>query len=259
MHGYREIKFYHSNARRKDLMQLYFIRHGQSINNALWGQTQDVKSFFVDPELTEVGKQQARYLADYLVSAPASPTKPAWDPQNNHGFGITHLYTSLMLRAVQTGLEIAPKIGVPLTAWIDLHERGGLVRDEDPDEEPVGYPGPNRQFFEAHYPQLKLPGELGDSGWWGRPWENAAQRRERALRVAEELVKRHAHREDRVLLISHGGFYNHLLAALFGFSDVLGWWFIMNNASISRIDFLPGEIQLVYHNRVTHLPADLIT
>jgi 2,3-bisphosphoglycerate-dependent phosphoglycerate mutase len=133
------------------------------------------------------------------------------------------------------------------------------VLDELPDLDPVGYPGPNRQFFQANFPQLVLPDELGDHGWWNRPWENQVQRRERASRVVKELLARHASHNDRVVLISHGGFYVHLLAALFGFPDEGGWWFLMNNTAISRIDFLSQEIQLVYHNRVIHLPNNLIT
>jgi 2,3-bisphosphoglycerate-dependent phosphoglycerate mutase len=240
-------------------MQLYFIRHGQSQNNALWEQSQDVKSFIVDPELTETGRQQADLLAAFLSISQPNLGNPNWDPQNVTGYGITHLYTSLMLRAVQTGSAISHKLGLPLNAWIDLHERGGLVLDELPHEDPVGYPGPNRQFFEEIYPHLILPNTLGEEGWWSRPWENHVQRRERAARVVKDLLQRHGATDDRVAIISHGGFYNHLLAALFGFPDEGGWWFLMNNASISRIDFKPEEIQLVFHNRVTHLPAPLIT
>jgi 2,3-bisphosphoglycerate-dependent phosphoglycerate mutase len=133
-------------------MQLYFIRHGQSLNNALWGQTQDVKSFIVDPELTNIGRRQAEYLAGYLKESQPEAGDPIWDPQNITGFGITHLYTSLMLRAVQTGSVISQQLGLPLNAWIDLHERGGLVLDELPHKDPVGYPGPNRSYFEVNYP-----------------------------------------------------------------------------------------------------------
>jgi 2,3-bisphosphoglycerate-dependent phosphoglycerate mutase len=240
-------------------MQLYFIRHGQSQNNALWEQTQDVKSFIVDPELTDIGHRQAKFLADYLKQHNPHGGNLEWDPQNTTGFGITHLYTSLMLRAVQTGTQIARKLELPLVAWIDLHERGGLVLDELPHEDPVGYPGPNRQFFEVNYPQLLLPGELGEAGWWNRPWEDQEQRRERAARVAKELLEKHGNTTDRVALISHGGFFIHLMAALFGFPDNDGWWFLLNNTAISRLDFFSKEIQLVYHNRVTHLPFSLIT
>lgn len=240
-------------------MQLYFIRHGQSQNNALWEQTQDVNSFIVDPELTEIGHRQADLLATFLSQSQPKHGDPKWDPQNLTGFGITHLYTSLMLRAVQTGNAISKRLGLPLKAWIDLHERGGLVLDELPHEDPVGYPGPNRQFFETHHPHLVLPDELGQEGWWNRPWENQVQRRERAARVAAELLKRHGDSDDRVAIVSHGGFYIHLISALFGFSDESGWWFLMNNTSISRIDFFSQEIQLIYHNRVAHLPAALIT
>jgi 2,3-bisphosphoglycerate-dependent phosphoglycerate mutase len=240
-------------------MQLYFIRHGQSENNALWGQTQDTKSFLIDPRLTSIGRRQTELLADHLVHTQPESRDGAWDPQNTTRFGITHIYTSLMLRAVETGTILARRLDLPLTAWVDLHERGGLVLDELPDQDPVGYPGQNRDFFEANFPQLVLPDGLGDTGWWGRPWENEVQRKERAVRVVKELQARHANSKDRVVLISHGGFYIHFLAALFGFPDEGGWWFLLNNTAISRIDSFSQEIQLVYHNRVAHLSDDLIT
>ena len=47
-------------------MQLYFIRHGQSTNNALWDSTSEEKVRVEDPELTDIGKKQAQHLAEYI-------------------------------------------------------------------------------------------------------------------------------------------------------------------------------------------------
>ena len=41
-------------------MELFIIRHGQSVNNALEDQTKRKK----DPALTSTGEQQAQELAD---------------------------------------------------------------------------------------------------------------------------------------------------------------------------------------------------
>lgn len=48
----------------KRLMELYIIRHGQSQNNAIGNDTNRT----MDPLLTELGKQQAEKLSEYLVS-----------------------------------------------------------------------------------------------------------------------------------------------------------------------------------------------
>ena len=46
-------------------MQLYFIRHEQSKNNALWGQNHETKDFLVGPGLTDIGRRQTELLADH--------------------------------------------------------------------------------------------------------------------------------------------------------------------------------------------------
>ena len=45
-------------------MELYFIRHGQSMNNAHWNNPAYTES--PDPALTELGLEQARHLSESL-------------------------------------------------------------------------------------------------------------------------------------------------------------------------------------------------
>ncbi|HSJ87199.1 MAG TPA: phosphoglycerate mutase family protein, partial [Anaerolineales bacterium] len=81
-------------------MELYFIRHGQSVNNANWGKPKYVET--PDAPLTEIGLEQAQSVANFLQKAQTIVDTKAWNIQNRLGFGITHIYTSLMERAVQT-------------------------------------------------------------------------------------------------------------------------------------------------------------
>ncbi len=240
-------------------MQLYFIRHAQSTNNALWAQTGGDTGRDHDPEITELGKQQARLLADEL-SRPLSPAVlNGFDPQNRAGYGLTHLYTSLMVRAVATGQVLAESLNLPLRAWPDLHECGGLYLDDSTTGEPVGWPGPNRAYFEQHSPGLILPETLGDEGWWNRPFETKEERLPRAQRVVRDLLERHGGTDDRVAVISHGGFYNYVLMAVLNLPLREGFWFGLNNAAITRIDFVDGRADLMYLNRAEHLSDDLVT
>ena len=240
-------------------MQLYFIRHGQSENNALWLNTGSHKWRNEDPGLTEVGQQQAEFLAQFLSQAAPGVAASGSDIQNVAGFGITHLYSSLMLRAVTTGTIIARSLDLPLVAWEDLHEWGGIyLRDEQTDE-PIGLPGRNRAYFEQHFPDLVLPDSLGEAGWWNRPFEEPEQRLPRAKRFLRDLLERHGGADDRVAVVSHGGFYNYLLVTILNLPGREGYWFVMNNTAISRIDFNDEEIRLVYLNRVDFLPKELIT
>jgi 2,3-bisphosphoglycerate-dependent phosphoglycerate mutase len=235
-------------------MQFYFIRHAQSSNNFLYDTTGSSVGRSEDPELTEVGYHQAELLARFLARGNPVPT----DRLNRSGFGITHLYTSLMVRAVATATIIARELALAPVGWEELHEGGGIYLEDPETGEKVGQPGKTRAYFATHYPELVLPATFNDDGWWNRPFEEYEQVFPRAERFLNDLLTRHGNTEDRVAVVSHGGFYNVLMQTIFkiGRANV---WFHLNNAAITRIDFLGEEIVLVYANRTDFLPNDLIT
>jgi len=229
-------------------MQLYFIRHGQSANNALWDNTGASKGRSEDPELTEVGRRQAALLAEYLS-------------HNGNRFGFTHLYTSLMIRSVETAIAVGQAINLPVHAWEDIHETGGIYQDQD-EGEPIGLPGKTRAQFTSDYPALVLPDSLYENGWWNRPFEVHEAAPIRAQRFLAELLARHGNSDDVVAIVSHGNFYRYFLAASLRLPDPQAVWFLMNNTAMSRIDFPPaleGVIVMQYQNRIDHLPAELVT
>jgi 2,3-bisphosphoglycerate-dependent phosphoglycerate mutase len=251
-----------SNFQLKEIarnMQLYFIRHGQSENNALWMSTGSHIGRCEDPGLTEVGRRQTDLLARFLGQADPNLAANGSDLQNVAGFGITHLYTSLMVRAVATGTIIADALGLPLVAWEDLHEWGGIYLKDEQTDERTGLPGRNRAYFETHYPDLVLPDSLGEAGWWNRPFEEPELRLPRAQRVLRDLLERHGGTDDRVTVVSHGGFFNYLLAAILDMPGRESYRFVLNNAGLSRIEFHDEDTWLVYLNRVDFLPRELIT
>lgn len=248
-------------------MELYFIRHGQSENNANWGL--GVYQESSDPELTDIGKNQAAILAEYLANNQAKKVDDKYeDDQNLHGFGITHIYTSLMVRAVSTAIPIAKGIGLPLVAWSEIHETGGIFSRKEEDFR-LGLPGKTREYFEKHYPDLILPGWLDHTGWWNQPFEERDARKPRAERVWRELLARHEEQpgrpEHRVVLISHGGFYNYLLTSALGVQmeriseNMHKFWFMLNNCGITRIDLKNGQVRVAYTNRISFLPKHLVT
>ncbi len=240
-------------------MQLYFIRHGQSENNILYDQTGSYHGRSVDPELTDMGRQQAKLLAQFLSHCEPDFDPNQRDPQNRSGFGIMHLYTSLMVRAIDTAAPVAEALGLPLVAWIDLHERGGIYINDPETGEPIGLPGLNGAELSARCPRLILSDSVDPSGWWNRPFETPEQWPIRARRFLLELIERHGRTTDRVAVISHGGFYNQMLTELLKmpYSDNL--WFELNNTAVTRIDFHDEGVDLVYLNHVDHLPKELIT
>jgi 2,3-bisphosphoglycerate-dependent phosphoglycerate mutase len=242
-------------------MQFYFIRHAQSENNQRWLETGSHHGRDSDPPLTTLGWRQAGRLARFLEQpvTELGDFGMDYDPQNVLGFGITHIYCSLMVRSVATGTVLAQAFGLPLVAWEDIHEVGGIhTRDEETGDR-TGQPGKNRAYFEEHYPGLVLPEGLGEEGWWNRPFETREERPLRAKRVLDELRGRHGDTDHHVAIISHGGFYNHLMRILLDLRQEGVPWFSLNNTAMTRIDFEEQATWIQFTNRADHLPREMIT
>jgi 2,3-bisphosphoglycerate-dependent phosphoglycerate mutase len=243
------------------LLKIYFIRHGQSTNNVVYEDESKIDYFDLrkpDPDLTAVGEEQARIVADYLNQP---YTEDGFDPHNRNGFGLTHLYCSLMIRAVKTGNAISKATGLPLVAWPEIHETGGVFDVEKKAGEPVfiGQPGLGRSFFKSEFPNLVIPDDLPEEGWWNREIEPRENYRKRGRKVVNELLKRHGGSDHRVGLVLHGGIFTKMLTAIFEVQTD-HHWFLMNNCAISRVDVRDdGHVMLAYMNSVDHLPDHLIT
>jgi 2,3-bisphosphoglycerate-dependent phosphoglycerate mutase len=217
-----------------------------------------------DPELTPTGLQQAQHLAHYLSSAPPQIETASEDRQNANGFVLTHVYTSLMVRAVATAHHIADAIDLPVLGWEDLHEEWGIYLADEESGELVGLPGKDRAYFRAHYPRLAVPDSVRTGGWWTRPPEPPSERPARARRILRDLLARHGDTEDRVAVVSHGGTYQHFMSTLLNMpldeerGLPPGLRFSLNNTGITRVDFT-DIARVAYCNRVHHLPRALIT
>ncbi len=249
-------------------MQLYIIRHGQSFNNALWAKTGGENGRLPDPHLTKLGQQQAAHLAQHLVQVDKNGlANTAQDQHNRQGYRLTHLYTSLMLRAVQTGHTIADALDMSLNVWECIHEWGGIFKYDPETRNPISLPGSNRAFFAERFPRLILPDWLQDRGWWQRPYEPREESSHRAEKFIHELLNRHGGTDDRVGIVTHGGFTSMVLRNIFNSQEYnldlgdeeIRTRFRINNTSLARIDFEGSNIIQMYMNRVDHLPTSLIT
>ncbi|HEY3344390.1 MAG TPA: histidine phosphatase family protein [Anaerolineaceae bacterium] len=239
-------------------MQLFFIRHAQSTNNALWDTTGASVGRSCDPDLTSLGREQARLVARFI--ARANPDGGRTPAERDGGFGLTHLYTSLMMRAVATAWEISQASGLPLEALYDIYEEGGIYLEEDASGRRIGQAGQTRAFFEKTYPGIILPADFPEGGWWnGRPHEDADGTAARAAAFLASLVDRHGASQDRVGVVSHGAFFNYLVAAMTGRRAGEGFWYVVNNTGISRFDFASDYVLVTYLNRTDHLPGELLT
>ena len=97
------------------MAELYLIRHGQSQNNAFAAEsttkTTEETPRTSDPSLTRAGYAQAKCVAGYLAQeADKTDVRDVTPVENGHG--IDKLYTSAMLRALETAQPIADALGL---------------------------------------------------------------------------------------------------------------------------------------------------
>jgi 2,3-bisphosphoglycerate-dependent phosphoglycerate mutase len=231
------------------------------LNNLLY--TDESKAVYFDhrqpdPDLTAIGVEQTKILAEYLAQ-PYSEVE--FDRQNRHGFGLTHLYTSLMLRAVKTGYAISQTTGIPLVAMPEIHETGGVfdVKEIDGETVFIGQPGLGRSDLESAFPEMILPESVTDQGWYKQGIEPEENYNVRAKQVIELIIEKHGETTDRVGFVLHGGIFARMMKALLDVRNEKSW-FSMNNCAISRLDInVGGRVKLTYLNRVNHLPDHLVT
>ena len=240
-------------------MELFIIRHGQSGNNAL----ANLRDRSVDPPLTDLGERQAEMLAAYVASGENQEMFREDTGNTNYqlrqGLGITTLFTSPMYRSLQTVHPVSQALGLAPRIWVDIHEEGGMYRNHGGDEGLVGYPGRTKSEILAEFPDYVLPPDFNDAGWWNKDHEDPSSLLVRATKVSEQLWEM-AKKEDRVAMISHGGFMNALLKALFGQISQSHMYYRHHNTAITRIYMDDdGRFEVLYLNSAAHLTPESIS
>ena len=219
-------------------MRLFFLRHGQSTTNALWDSSGIRRVYEADPELTDLGRSQIAMAAQALAKLVKRPCQ---------------LYTSLLRRAAQSALIVAGELGAPPRADVDLHEVGGLFSDDPRSGARATHTGPGRLALAALYPNLVLPDDLGEEGWWHRPFEaEGPARSERAHRVWKWFMAQHSGSDDDVVVIAHLGFFNELMRVAIGCGPADDGCpdFSLENGGLTLLD-CAHRVKFVFHNRVS--------
>ena len=161
-------------------MRLYFTRHGESEANVL----REISNRGLKHPLTEKGRQQAQALAAELLPA-----------------GITAIYTSPLLRAVQTAeiLSEALGVGFEVTDALREYDCGILEGKSDP------------ATWDAFW-------ALREAWWPGRQWERRIEGGEsfldmqaRFVPFIDGLLAADDLRDANLVLIGHGGLYLSML------------------------------------------------
>lgn len=221
-------------------MRFVLVRHAQSENNRLWAETGRSDFRDPDPPLSELGRRQADALAAAVGRLP-------WRP--------THLYASLMTRAIATAAPFAEAVDLPVLGHELLHEVGGPYV-VGPTGERIAHAGSSRVALGALTPRLVLPDLAGAHGWFPGPHEDADGAGRRADAVVAALRARHAS-DDVLAVFTHGWFTQKLLRSLLGGGD--GVWFTIHNTGVSIVsDAAPGlpcPVEVWGLNDTGHLPA----
>jgi 2,3-bisphosphoglycerate-dependent phosphoglycerate mutase len=245
--------------------KLYLIRHAQSANNEIWDGSDHMAGRKPDPEITEIGHRQAQTLAEHLSHPQAEPRQHPFIAAKEFHFGLTHVYCSLMTRSILTAEYITTACDLELQALPDVFEKYGIY-DVDGDGNLQGLPGPGRDYFEQRFPGLKLPEAINNEGWWSRPVEDELAFIRRMQKVVNDTRQRLSQSDESIALVAHGDFIDQFVNELMGVVRhqpnydnhwVANWAF--HNTSISRIDFVNGASNVVYMNRIDHLPNQLVT
>ena len=246
-------------------MRLYLIRHAESANNALYSSQSDLSSRSPDPDITATGHRQSALLAAHLADPAGEPRHHPFSANGNRRYGLTHLYCSLMTRAMLTAGYVAEACAIPAVAHPEMFERGGIYQFNEAGQS-IGLPGPDRAYFTGRFPGHILPAQLNAPGWYNRPAESDDAFLDRVRSVVTDVRRRHEHTDDVVALVVHGDFIDQFINELMDVprkpenyhrSWEANWAF--HNTSISRIDFVDGSHSVVYLNRLEHLPVELVT
>lgn len=153
-------------------MRLYLVRHAQSEGNV----RKILDTALPGPPLTELGREQARSLAERLSGEP-----------------VAAVYASAATRAQQTARPLAEALSLDVEVLPGVHEVNVGDLEGRGDHEALELYAKTTHLWAEGELHVALPG--GETG---------QQVRERYLAAIGELRARHHGRDEAIVLVSHG-------------------------------------------------------
>ncbi len=224
-------------------MHIFFIRHGESFNNALT----DTSLRVADPPLTERGRAQAQRLGAFVATGGHLSLS-----ERSSGQPFDEIICSPMLRTMQTAQPACTALGLPMRVWVDVHEVGGVWVDGEPH---CG--GMSRTEMASQFPDAVLSDSVTEQGWWqgGRAIEVAAALKKRAHESALA-----GQDEQRVAIVSHGDFMSAIVKAMTDHLPSWGIYYEHSNTAITRFRLQAELCRVGYLNRIDHIDdAELVS
>ncbi len=145
-----------------------------------------------------------------------------------HHIGFTHVVSSPLIRALETAILIA---GInrreDVDVWVELREGFSAYHQ-----------GLSVGELAGLFPTATLPPSITDASWkhGGDVYEGWHPRCQNVL----NRLQTHFASEDRIVLVTHGGFANYLLHAIMNISFQTPLWFELANCSVSTVRFVPN-------------------
>jgi len=196
------------------------IRHGETawnVETRIQGQ--------LDIPLNATGQWQAQRVAQALAQLDT----------------IAAIYSSDLLRALETARAIAASTGAPLQTHTGLRERGfGLFEGKTFVEIENDWPDESRRW------RQREPHWAPPSGG-----ESLLQLRERISSTLHELAAQHA--GEQIVLVAHGGVLDQLYRAATGQDLQAPRTWELNNAAVNRLLWTPQALSLVGWADTLHL------
>jgi broad specificity phosphatase PhoE len=199
-------------------MRLFAARHGETEWNLLGREMGHL-----DSALTERGLRQAEALARRLA-----------------GLGIDRVYASDLERARRTAQIIAAACKVDLMVAPALRERNMGI-----------FQGLTRSEILERFPEEHRAFDTGDVEYVIPAGESARQRTERSVSALTEIAL--AHPDERIAVITHGGFLLGFFQHVLGMSPGESWRFRRHNAGLSVFGYENSRWHMESWNDTSHL------
>lgn len=161
-------------------MRLFFVRHGESKANLL----NEFSNRGLKHGLTDKGRQQGQILAEKLKEIP-----------------ITKVFSSPLLRAIQTAEILVKKLGISYETTDALREYdcGVLEGKSDP---------ASWEIYHSVFRNWVEDGNWDSSIDQG---ESFLDIKKRFIPFIENLIKEYQHSSEDIALVGHGGIYRCML------------------------------------------------
>eukprot|EP00040_Diaphanoeca_grandis_P024479 m.134528 g.134528 ORF g.134528 m.134528 type:complete len:272 (+) comp29744_c1_seq1:99-914(+) len=217
-----------------DSYDLVLVRHGESVNNILGKELASKISFhseqferewmnkrLEDPPLSDEGHREADMLGKAMQQERVVPRLQTLAAQNN-----VAVYTSPMLRTLQTTAPLAKHLSVPVHVHPLLYEVGGVYtgNPQPPHNRVGGETGLTASEINSQFPSYNTAALKPCGPWYTGAWETDAAGRQRLSAVRDWLCSAsfmNEHKNKVVIIVAHSHMISVLLQSLLGISQAV--------------------------------------